>query len=67
MTQYTGSTAVQLFEAIDGAMEKAQGGRYRAFNLVEALNAVGLDVRPIAMVDPLPEQPTHTNGAAERV
>ncbi len=41
---FSAAAAVEFFEAIDRAMEKAAGGKYRAINLVEALKAEGIDL-----------------------
>lgn len=78
MSQLTAATAVHLFEAIDRAMERAQGGKFRAFNLVTELRVEGLDVvvretsgakvveAMTAISEPVPvDVPKHQRHAAE--
>lgn len=43
-TEITSAVAVRFFSDIDAAMEKAQGGKYRAFNLVAEMDALGFDI-----------------------
>lgn len=43
-----GQTASKFFEVIETAMDKAGGGKYRAFNLVAALQEVGFKIEALS-------------------
>ena len=47
--QFTSTSAVKLFEAIDHAMGVAGGGKYRAFLLVTELKKIGLEIRAVEL------------------
>lgn len=53
MGAFTSTTAVELFEKVEAAMAAAEGGRYRAFNLIRELKNVGLEIR---LIEPPPER-----------